>query len=43
MAYRPSVVVKDYTCEPIRPGYLHVAGTTEKRYQTVIQIVPVAK
>jgi hypothetical protein len=39
MDYRPSVVVKDYgTTE-----YLHVAGTTERRYRTVIQIVPVTK
>ena len=41
MAYRPSVVVKDYSTDS--PGYLHVAGTTEKRYRTVIQIVPVIK
>ena len=40
MDYRPSVVVKDYgATEPA--GYLHVNGTTEKRYRTVIQIVPV--
>jgi len=40
MDYRPSVVVKDYgATEPA--GYLHVSGTTEKRYRTVIQIVPV--
>jgi hypothetical protein len=41
MAYRPSVVVKDYSIDS--QGYLHVAGTTEKRYRTVIQIVPVIK
>lgn len=40
MDYRPSVVVKDYgATEPA--GYLYVTGTTEKRYRTVIQIVPV--
>jgi hypothetical protein len=40
MDYRPSVVVKDYgTTE--QAGYLYVSGTTEKRYRTVIQIVPV--
>jgi hypothetical protein len=39
MAYPPSVVVKDYaTGEPA--GYLFVNGVTEKRYRTVIQIVP---
>ena len=39
MAYPPSVVVKDYaTGEPT--GYLFVNGVTEKRYRTVIQIVP---
>jgi hypothetical protein len=39
MDYRPSVVVKDYgATEPA--GYLHVTGTAEKRYRTVIQIVP---
>lgn len=39
MAYPPSVVVKDYTWNS-SPGYLAVSGTTEKRYKTVIQIVP---
>jgi hypothetical protein len=38
MTYRPSVVVKDHTWNN-SPGYLHVAGTTEKRYRTVIQVV----
>jgi len=42
MSYRPSIVVKDYTWME-SPGYLHVAGTTEKRYRTVIQIVPATK
>ncbi len=42
MAYRPGVVVKDYS-SPDSPGYLHVSGTTEKRYRTVIQIVPLGK
>ena len=42
MDYRPSVVVKDYgTAETA--GYLFVTGTAEKRYRTVIQIVPVTK
>ncbi len=39
MAYPPSVVVKDYTWNGA-PGYLHVAGTTRKRFKTIIQIVP---
>jgi hypothetical protein len=30
--------VKDHTWNN-SPGYLHVAGTTEKRYRTVIQVV----
>jgi hypothetical protein len=38
MAFPPSVVVKDYTWNN-SPGYLHVVGTTEKRYRTIIQIV----
>ena len=38
MAYRPGIVVKDYSTDT--QGYLHVAGTTEKRFRTVIQIVP---
>ena len=38
MAYPPSVLVKDYTWMD-SPGYLHVSGTTEKRYKTIIQIV----
>jgi hypothetical protein len=42
MAYQPSVVVKDYAWMD-SPGYLHVSGTTEKRYKTIIQIVPAAK
>jgi hypothetical protein len=40
MAFPPSVVVKDYTWNS-SPGYLHVVGTTEKRFRTIIQIVPV--
>jgi hypothetical protein len=39
MAYPPSVVVKDYTWNG-SAGYLHVVGTTETRYKTIIQIVP---
>ena len=38
MVYRPGVVVKDYSTDT--QGYLHVTGTVEKRYRTVIQIVP---
>ena len=38
MTYRPSVVVKDHTWNN-SAGYLHVAGTTEKRFRTVIQVV----
>jgi hypothetical protein len=41
MAYPPSVVVKDYAWGEL-PGFLFVKGTTEKRYQTIIQIVPPA-
>jgi hypothetical protein len=43
MAYPPSVVVKDYTWAldgQRSDGYLFVDGTQEKRYKTVIQIVP---
>jgi hypothetical protein len=41
MAYPPGVVVKDYaTTQPA--GYLVAAGVTEKRFRTVIQIVPPA-
>ena len=32
MAYPPSIVVKDYSANG-SPGYLFVAGTTEKRYR----------
>ena len=39
MAYPPSVVVKDYAWNG-SSGYLHVAGTTEVRYRTIIQVVP---
>jgi hypothetical protein len=39
MTYRPGVVVKDYG-SPDSQGYLHVTGITEKRFRTVIQIVP---
>ena len=41
MAYPPSVVVKDYAWGGAE-GYLFVDGTKEKRFKTVIQIVPVA-
>jgi len=39
MAFPPSVVVKDYTWNN-SSGYLFVTGTTEKRFRTIIQIVP---
>jgi len=39
MAYPPSVVIKDYSSAN-SGGYLFVSGTTEKRYRTIIQIVP---
>lgn len=39
MAYPPSIVVKDYTWNGSE-GYLHAAGTTQKRYRTIIQVVP---
>ncbi|MBP8272885.1 MAG: hypothetical protein KAY59_00555 [Acidobacteria bacterium] len=39
MAYPPSIVVKDYAWAGSQ-GYLFVNGTTEKRFKTVIQIVP---
>ena len=41
MAYPPSVVIKDYTWNG-SAGYLFVSGTTEKRFKTIIQIVPSA-
>jgi hypothetical protein len=43
MAYPPSVVVKDYTWAldgGRSEGYLAFDGTKEKRYKTIIQIVP---
>jgi len=42
MSQRPSVIVKDYT-QPDPAGYRHVSGTTERRFKTLIQIIPVAK
>jgi len=39
MAYPPSVVVKDYAAS-VSGGYLFVDGTKEKRFKTVIPIVP---
>lgn len=39
MAYPPSVVVKDYAWNG-SAGYLFISGTTQKRYRTIIQIVP---
>lgn len=40
MAFPPSIVVKDYSWGGSE-GYLFVDGTKEKRFRTVIQIVPV--
>ena len=44
MACRPSVVVKDYAWTgmngELADGYLFVAGTNQKRYRTIVQIVP---
>jgi hypothetical protein len=40
MAYPPAVTVKDYTFNNSE-GYLQVDGLTQKRFKTVIQIVPV--
>jgi hypothetical protein len=39
MTQRPSVVVKDFTW-PDTAGYLHVSGTKQTRYLTIIQIIP---
>jgi len=39
MAFPPSVVVKDYGWSGSE-GYLFVDGMTERRYRTIIQIVP---
>jgi hypothetical protein len=41
MAYPPSIVVKDYGWNG-SAGYLFVNGSQEKRFRTVIQIVPAA-
>jgi hypothetical protein len=41
MAYPPSIVVKDYSWNG-SSGYLFVDGAREKRFKTVIQIVPAA-
>lgn len=41
MAYPPSIVVKDYNWNG-SAGYLFVDGAKEKRFKTVIQIVPAA-
>ena len=42
MSQRPSVIVKDFTW-PDAAGYLHVSGTTQTRYKTLIQVIPAAK
>ena len=39
MAFPPSVVVKDYTWNNSE-GYLSIDGTRERRFKTIIQIVP---
>ena len=41
MSYPPSIVVKDYSWNGSE-GYLFVDGAKEKRFKTVIQIVPAA-
>ena len=41
MAFPPSIVVKDYSWNG-SSGYLFVDGAREKRFKTVIQIVPAA-
>lgn len=41
MAYPPSIVVKDYSWNGSN-GYLFIDGAKEKRFKTVIQIVPAA-
>lgn len=38
MDHRPSLMVKDFVW-PEAAGYIHVDGTTEKRFKTLIQIV----
>lgn len=43
MAQRPSVIVKDYAWPQPTDYYIHVAGTAEKHFTTLIQIIPVAK
>ncbi len=40
MAFPPSIVVKDYSWNG-SAGYLFVDGAKEKRFKTVIQIVPI--
>ena len=42
MAQRPSIIVKDYTW-PDAQGYLHVDGRTEKRFRSLVQIIPPAR
>jgi hypothetical protein len=39
MAYPPSVVVKDYASGTTE-GYLQVDGTRQRRFKTIVQIVP---
>jgi hypothetical protein len=39
MNYAPSLVIKDHTWNGSQ-GYLQVTGTSEKRYKTIIQIIP---
>jgi hypothetical protein len=39
MNYPPTLVIKDHTWNGSE-GYLQVNGTTEKRYKTIIQIIP---
>jgi len=39
MAMQPSVVVKDYSAND-GGGYLFINGGTQKKYKTIIQVVP---
>ncbi len=40
---RPSVLVKDYAWPQPTDAYVHVAGTVEKRFRTLIQVIPATK
>ena len=40
MSQRPSVIVKDFAWPDANSAYVHVSGSTQTRYTTVIQIIP---